>query len=81
MYQTIHERIGVAGVYHQSKFVPRKFLWKSKEYGVEQITFISDFADGGVKKRQYSVISKGNCYRLVFDRANESWFLEELWCE
>jgi hypothetical protein len=81
MYQIIHERIGVGGVYNQSKFIPRKFLWRSREYLIKEITFVSDFADGGIKKRQYSVIVNANCYRLIFDRTSEVWFLEEVWCE
>lgn len=81
MYEPIHEKISVIGVYKNAGFVPRKFLWRDKEYSVSQVTFVADIKDGSVRKRQYSVVSKGNSYRLLFDRAEETWSLEEVWCE
>jgi hypothetical protein len=81
MYEPIHEAISVIGVYKNRKFIPRKFLWLDKEYQVDIITFFADIRDGSVRKRQYSVVSKGTSYRLLFDRAEETWMLEEVWCE
>lgn len=81
MYQTIDERIDVVGVYQQGGFKPVKFRWRSQLYHVDQITLRSEFKDGGVKKRQFSVVSGGNVYRLVFDRDNETWQIAEVWCE
>jgi hypothetical protein len=81
MNQTINEPIEVAGVYKNHHFKPVKFLWRSKTYQVEQITLISELKDGNVRRRLYSIICKGNLYRLLFDRDAESWKLEEIWCE
>ena len=81
MFQTVKEKISVVGVYSQAQFVPKKFLWQQRVYPVEQITFISEIRDAAVGKRQYSVISGGNSYRLIFDRSEELWELAELWCE
>jgi hypothetical protein len=81
MYQTIHETVRVAGVYDQGKFAPRKFQWKQKTYPIDQITLISNMKNGGVRQRFYSIMSNGNMYRLSFNRDDESWFLEEVWCE
>jgi hypothetical protein len=81
MYETIHQSISVIGVYKNRQFFPRKFLWCDKEYVINQITFAADIRDGSVRKRQYSVVAGGTSYRLVFDRAEETWLLEEVWCE
>jgi hypothetical protein len=81
MYQTIHEVVAVAGVYTQAKFTPKKFQWRTKSYQVDQITLSSNIKDGGVRFRTYSVMSGGNLYRLLFNRDDETWLLEEVWCE
>lgn len=81
MFQTIHEQCAVVGVYDQGAFQPRKFLWKRREYLVEQVTLVTDFKDGGIRKRMYSLVSGATVYRLVFDRTSEKWFIEEVWYE
>ncbi len=81
MYQRIHETISVIGVYKEAAFVPKKFLWNSRVYRVDEITFVTNVRDGGVQKRMYSLISKGNAYRVVFNRDEETWKLEEVWCD
>lgn len=81
MYQTIHEQVEVAGVFSHSKFVPRKFRWRSREYLVEAITYTGEFKDGGVRSRQYSVLAKGTLHRLLYNRETEAWYLEEVWYE
>lgn len=81
MYQTIHEKILVWGVYRQAQFAPQKFVWRLASYPVDKITLVSDLKEGLVKKRIYSLISRGNMYRLSFNRETEIWFLEEIWCE
>lgn len=81
MYQTIHENIAVAGVFAQASFAPRKFQWRNREYGIEEVTYTAEWRDGGVRTRQYSVVSAGNMYRLLYNRETEEWWLEEVWCE
>ncbi|HYD35752.1 MAG TPA: hypothetical protein VD999_06810 [Vitreimonas sp.] len=81
MYQTIHEKIDVIGVYSHSTFKPVKFQWRDRVLKVEKITSIADIKDGGVKRRLYSVLVKGNLYRLLFHRDGEFWMLEEVWVE
>ena len=81
MFQAIQEKIAVIGVYDRANFTPKKFKWHTREYFIEEITLKADIKDGNVKKRMYSVLSKGNLYRLLFNRDQEIWFLEEIWCE
>ncbi len=81
MYQTIGESIKVVGVFAHQKFTPKKFEWRTQTYPISEITLVNDVKDGGIKKRFYSVMSAGNLYRLCFNRDNESWRLEEVWCE
>lgn len=81
MYQTIGEKIEVAGVYTHATFVPKKFRWKQREFPIETITFITQVRDGSVQQRMYSILSKGNLYRLMFNRDTELWTLAEIWCE
>lgn len=81
MYEHIHESISVVGVYKKAQFFPRKFIWSSKVYSITQITFVADIRDGSVRKRQYSVVADSNSYRLLFDRSEETWSVEEVWCE
>ncbi len=75
MYQTIHEKIAVVGVYAQAQFTPRKFKWSSRTYVIDQITLTSDVKDGGVRKRIYSVLSGADFFRLEFNRETEVWWI------
>lgn len=79
MFQTIGEKVAVIGVYQNSRFVPKKFLWRNSIIRVEMITLISDIRDGMVRKRIYSVLSQQTLYRLLFNRETEIWTLEETW--
>lgn len=81
MFQTIDETIAVAGVYQRSRFVPKKFLWKDREYRIENVTLISEVRDGQIKKRLYSVLCGKQLYRLLFNRETENWTLTEIWVE
>ncbi len=81
MYHTIDQKITVAGVYHNGTFIPKKFKWNEKAFAINEITLSSDFKDGGVRKRYYSVVSGREVYRIEFDRDQEQWFLRELWVE
>ncbi|HZZ98771.1 MAG TPA: hypothetical protein VFG51_02455 [Candidatus Saccharimonadia bacterium] len=81
MYQTIHEKVAVAGVYNKTRFTPKKLKWKGRELEISKITFVNDFKDGGVRSRMYSVMAGGNLYRLNFNRETEIWTLEEMWYE
>ena len=80
-YQTIHEKVDVAGVYTRGAFVPKKFSWRGSVLFVEKITLRADIRDGSARLRQFSVVSNGSVYRLLFHRETEVWFLEEIWCE
>lgn len=80
-YQTIHEKIAVAGVYAKGVFTPKKFSWRGTVLPVEQVTLQADLRDGQAKLRQFAVVSGGTVYRLLFHRESETWFLEEVWCE
>ncbi len=81
MYQRIHEPCVVAGVYKNGTFTPRKFLWNNHQYAIEKMTFITDIRDGAVQKRMYSAQVGANLYRILFNRTEEQWFVEEVWCE
>lgn len=81
MYEPISEKISVAGIYRGTQFHPKRFMWRQKIYEVDAITFVADFKNGGTKRRRYSVTSGPNAYRLLFDRLEESWQLEEVWVE
>ncbi len=81
MYQTIGEQISVIGVYAHQAFVPRKFLWQKKEYLIDKITFVTDIRDGATRKRCYAATSGANSYRLLFNRNEETWILDQLWVE
>lgn len=59
--------------------MPMRFLWRQAYYKIAATTLLSDIKEGQCQKRLYSVLVKGNCYRLLFDRDEETWFLEELW--
>lgn len=80
-YQTIHEKIAVAGVYANATFIPKKIRWGKKVLPVETITMSAEVRDGAVRTRMYSIVSLGTMYRVSFNRDTEQWFLEEVWCE
>lgn len=79
MYQTIGEKISVIGIYKQGKFIPKKFQWNGNILNIDEITLTADIKDGTIRKRMYSVVCKGNVYRLMFDRQQEIWEVAEVW--
>ena len=81
MFTPIHEPIAVVGVYTHSRFIPKKFQWRTQTIPVTQITLVSDYKDGAIKKRLYSVEYQGAVYRLEFNRETEQWLLTEVFCE
>jgi len=81
MYQRINEVVEVVGSYTGRGFTPKRFKWQNNIYDIDQITLKNDARDGGRHLRFYSVIVKGNAYRLRFDRDEEKWLLEEVWYE
>jgi len=81
MYQKIDQLIWVAGSYQKAKFKPIKFKWQNREIKIDRITLISDFKDGAIKKRYYSVVAGSELYRLEFNRDSENWYLREIWVE
>jgi hypothetical protein len=81
MYQTIGEKVLVAGVYTPGKFIPKKFQWRHRTFPINQIYSVHDFKDGSVRKRRFSVMAKHNVYLLEFNRDIETWILAQLWIE
>ena len=81
MYEPIGEKIAVVGAYSGGEFAPKKFRWREQLYPIQMITFVTDIRDGRTLKRRYSVTSGAQAYRLLFDRIEETWLLEELWVE
>ncbi len=81
MYQTIHERVRVAGIFDQADFKPIWFVWRRRKFNVEKITLVSDLKDGAIKKKMYSVLADGNLYRLDHCPAEQTWVLEQTWID
>lgn len=81
MFQTIGERIEIAGVYSQGSFIPKKFRWNSRVFPIKTVTLTANIRDGQTKKRMYAVLSGNTLYRLLFNRDSETWTLEEIWVE
>jgi len=81
MYQTIHESIKVAGIFNCSVFKPTWFEWRRQLLKIQQITLISDYKQGSVKSKIYSVMADGNLYRLLFDLNSCNWTLENVWID
>ena len=81
MYETIGEKIEVAGAYCGGCFQPKKFRWRDRLYPIKAVTFVTDLRNGRTLQRRYSVLSGPQAYRLLFDRNEESWLLEELWVD
>ena len=81
MYQTIHEQIRVGGIFEKAEFKPVWFMWNKKHFKINEITLISDFKDGSIKKKIFSVLAKDNLYRLDYCPSEYSWFLEQIWVD
>jgi hypothetical protein len=81
MYQKIDQQIWVAGCYQHSHFKPLKFRWGKREIKINTINLTSDFRDGMIKKRYYSVTAGRDLFRLEFNRESEIWLLKEIWVE
>lgn len=75
MFEEMNEKISVIGLYKNCKFIPKMFFLKNRNMPVEEVTLINNIKDGLTKKRQYSVTSGNNVYRLIFNRDDESWCL------
>lgn len=71
----------VAGVFSHSRYTPKKFMWKKRVHIVETITYVADIKNGQIPLRLYSVVSRGNVYRLEWNKNNDQWHLLEVWYE
>jgi hypothetical protein len=81
MFQSIGEKVRVAGVYAGGAFLPKKMKWGERVLSIKEITLVTDIKEGLVKKRMYSVLCGKELYRLTFNRETEVWILEEVWVE
>jgi hypothetical protein len=81
MHQTIHEAVKVAGIFSLSQFKPIWFKWQNRVLKVDQITLVSDYKQGLVKSKLYSVIAEGNLYRLDFNLITHDWILKSVWID
>lgn len=81
MFTKINEQIAVVGTYNHAAFKPRKFLWRDKIFPVENITFVTETSDGGIRQRIYSIESNGSVYRILFNRDTEEWQVSEVFVE
>lgn len=81
VFTKINEKIEVAGVFKAGQFWPKKFQWRKKIWLVKTITLITRVKAEGEDKKIYSVETNGQICRLEFDRLNESWRIEEVYCE
>ena len=81
MNQIINEPVKVAGVFKHSLFKPVWFEWSNQRLKISKITFITDYKQGLVKHKIYSVIAQGNLYRLLFNTNNLDWTLESVWLD
>jgi hypothetical protein len=81
MYQTIHEQVRVAGIFNHSSFKPVWFEWSQRMLKIQDITLVSNYKQGLVKSKIYSVVAEGNVYRLTFDLVTLDWTLESVWID
>lgn len=80
MFTTIDESISVVGVFAAGEFKPHRFRWREQIYQIEEVTLLSKVRDGGVPQWHFSVVVKGNLYRLIFWPLQAQWRLAEVWC-
>ncbi len=81
MYQTIHETVRVAGVFHCASFKPVWFEWNQRMLKIQKVTFVSNYKQGLVKSKIYSVVADDNTYHLTFDLNTLDWTLENVWID
>jgi len=81
MNQTINEPIRVAGVFERSCFKPIWFDWNNKRLKISKVTFTTDYKQGLVKHKTYSVIAEDNLYRLHFNLISLDWILKSVWLD
>ncbi len=81
MNQIINESIKVAGVFHHSIFKPVWFEWNNQQLKIDEITLISDYKQGSIKCKIYSILANGNLYRLHFDLNSHKWTVQSVWID
>ena len=81
MNQTINEYIKVAGIFQQSVFKPVWFEWNNRRLKIDEITLISDYKQGLIKYKIYSVLVEGNLYRLDFNLNSGIWMIQSVWID
>ena len=81
MNQTINEPIKVAGVFYHSVFKPVWFEWNNQQLKINEITLISDYKQGLIKCKIYSVLANGNLYRLLFNLISQKWVVQSVWID
>ncbi len=77
---TIHEPISVVTVFNHEKrtAVPRKFLWKNREYMVTKIGYHHAVREGRTLFHIFHVTDGVSDFRLIMNTESLQWILEEI---
>jgi len=74
----LDERIEVLVCFKHAKIFPKSFIWKNKEYLIENITYNWQERIGQALINYFSVLSAGQMYQISFNNSTFRWQIDKL---
>ena len=81
-YEEIFDPIEVIAHFQNNKIHPLRFLWNGRTYKIKRVTGKWQERLGATYLIHFSVLSQdGNCFELIYDTADYSWQLANVYLE
>ncbi len=74
----LDERIEVLACFKHAKIFPKSFIWNTKEYLIEKITYNWQERIGQALINYFSVLSAGQMYQISFNNSTFRWQIDKL---
>jgi hypothetical protein len=81
MHQELNDPIQVAVIFSNSQLRPVKFVWRQREYKIDQVNLSYNRFDGRSKIYYFAVSDGANYFKLRFDSNSLVWSLIETYVE
>ena len=75
---SVSERIEVLAWFKNGQIIPRRFVWKNKNYKIKRVTYRWQERLGVARISCFSVNTGGDLYQISFNNASYGWQLDKI---
>lgn len=80
-YETTPPRPSRLKALPHKKIMPLSFIWREREYKVEDLTYVWHNKKGETDYYHFAVSDGTNIYELVYNTKTFDWILHRIYCE